>query len=85
MVRFGFPKFIWVAEISTYASYVENKVYGEIVIDATSSRMSHIDRSLIMIRYLDHIGYKIAGGRKKAGHGPVNEEHKGFQFPNANV
>lgn len=79
---FRFPKFIWVAEISTYASYVENKVYGEIVIDATSSRMSHID-SLIMIRYLDHIGYKMPNEGIKQVMDRLKYRVKGFIFPYA--
>lgn len=79
---FRFPKFIWVAEISTYASYVENKVYGEIVIDATSSRMSHID-SLIMIRYLDHIGYKMPDEGIKQVTDRLKHRANGFTFPYA--
>lgn len=54
---FLFPKFVWVAEISTYSAYQKKKVYGEIVLDATAGRMSHID-SLIMVRYLDRVGYR---------------------------
>ncbi|MCR5789606.1 MAG: hypothetical protein K6G83_06930 [Lachnospiraceae bacterium] len=52
------PKFIWVGEISTYNSYTDNMIYGEIVIDATASRISHKE-SLIMVRYLDYIGYRL--------------------------
>ncbi len=51
------PEYIWVAEISTYAAYLERRVYGEIIIDATSGRGSHLE-SLILIRYLDHLGVR---------------------------
>lgn len=79
---FQFPKFIWVAEISTYASYVKNKVYGDIVIDATSSRMSHID-SLIMIRYLDHVGYKMPNEGIKEVTDRLKHRINGYIFPYA--
>ena len=77
---FQFPKFIWVAEISTYASYKQNKVYGEIVIDATSSRMSHID-SLIMIRYLDHVGYRLPNEGTRQVMDRLKHRATSFTFP----
>ena len=55
---FAFPKFVWVIEISTYSSYLNNKIYGEIILDATASRME-LSESLIMIRYLEKIGYRL--------------------------
>ena len=51
------PPYVWAAEISTYQSYQRQKIFGEIVIDATSGRSSHLD-SLILIRYLDHLGWR---------------------------
>ena len=51
------PEYVWVAEISTYASYQNRKIYGEIVIDATSGRNNYLD-SLIMMRYLNHMGFR---------------------------
>ena len=77
---FQFPKFIWVAEISTYASYEQNKIYGEIVVDATSSRMSHID-SLIMIRYLDHVGYRMPNEGTKQVNDRLRHRANSFTFP----
>ena len=69
-------------KISTYASYVKNKVYGDIVIDATSSRMSHID-SLIMIRYLDHVGYKMPNEGIKEVTDRLKHRINGYIFPYA--
>ena len=57
---FHLPSYVWVAEISTYAAYRNQKIYGEIVIDATTGRSSQMD-SLIMIRYLDHMGFRKPG------------------------
>ena len=51
------PPYVWAAEISTYAAYQSGKIYGEIVIDATAGRSDQLD-SLIMIRYLDHLGFR---------------------------
>ncbi|MBR1672654.1 MAG: hypothetical protein IJ702_06985 [Fretibacterium sp.] len=54
------PKFIWVAEISTYCAYRRNEVFGEIVIDATSRRREQILDSLILIRYLNFVGFRAS-------------------------
>lgn len=45
-----FPKFIWICEITTQKLFSEEKVVGEIIIDATSSADAKMD-SFIMIHY----------------------------------
>ena len=51
------PRFVWVAEISTYRAYLNRQIYGEIVIDATAGRNSSLD-SLILVRYLNRLGFR---------------------------
>lgn len=51
-----YPKFIWVAEISTYELYQNRKILGEIVLDATSTRKDLSD-SIILIKYKNRLGY----------------------------
>lgn len=74
------PKFIWVAEISTYKMYKKNKIYGEIVIDATSSRTNHID-SLIMMRYLNHIGFRMPNESTKNIFDGLKHRTVDFSYP----
>lgn len=45
-----FPKFVWVCEISSKALYENQKVLGEIIIDATSSPDAKMD-SIIIVNY----------------------------------
>lgn len=54
-----YPKFVWVAEIFTKQSYEEGMAYGEIVVDATAARNSSIEESIVMLRYLSNIGYRL--------------------------
>ena len=56
------PKFIWVAEISTNCAYRRNEVFGEIVIDATSRRREQLLDSLLLIRYLNFVGFRASSG-----------------------
>lgn len=74
------PRFVWVAELSTYSSYLERKVYGEIILDATSSRMSHLD-SLLMVRYLDHLGYRNPGEGFRQISNRIRHKALGFNYP----
>ena len=53
-----YPKFLWIGEISTISKYKEEKVIGEIVIDATSSKNSKFE-SVISIRYKNCFGYRL--------------------------
>lgn len=78
--RLRLPRFIWVAEISTFFSYENEKIYGEIIIDATSSRMSCLD-SLIMIRYLSNIGYRMPDEDIKMILGRICHEVKDCTYP----
>lgn len=54
-----YPKFVWVAELFTKSSYEKNQAYGEIIIDATAARNSSVEESVIMLRYLSNIGYRL--------------------------
>lgn len=45
-----FPKFVWVCELSTKEMYLDGKILGEIIIDATSSADAKAD-SFIIIHY----------------------------------
>lgn len=45
-----FPKFVWVCELSTQEMYLDGKILGEIIIDATSSADAKAD-SFIIIHY----------------------------------
>ena len=54
--QISFPKFLWVAEISTYELYQKQKILGEIVIDATSTR-NDLSDSVVMIKYKSLFGY----------------------------
>ena len=51
------PRYVWVGELTTYSAYRNRQIYGEIVLDATAGRSSQMD-SLILIRYLDHLGFR---------------------------
>ena len=55
-----YPRFLWVAEISTHKEYKKGVVYGEIVLDATTP-VTGADlgygRSVILLRYFSHVGY----------------------------
>lgn len=57
----NFPKYIWVAELSTYDKYKEGKVQGEILLDATypidmfkGNSDSTLD-PILLVRYLNNI------------------------------
>mgnify|MGYP003416546851 FL=1 len=52
------PKFIWVCEISTKELYKENKIFGEIILDATASKHDKFNQ-LILLRYPNKLSYKI--------------------------
>ena len=52
------PKFVWVCEISTLSEYKNNKIIGEIVLDATSSKYDKLE-STILIRYQQKFGFKL--------------------------
>lgn len=56
--NFIYPKFLWVAEISTHDAFNKEKVYGEIILDATASRYNRAN-SIILIRYLSNVGYRF--------------------------
>ncbi len=53
-----YPKFLWIAEISTYNMYKEQHIIGEVVIDATGFRKDGIN-NIISIRYGNHLGYRL--------------------------
>lgn len=57
--NFIYPKFLWVAEISTHNAFNKGKVYGEIILDATASRYNLANSSIILIRYLSNVGYRF--------------------------
>ena len=51
------PRFVWVCEIYTKDSYMNNQVVGEIVMDATSSRQDEA-RSIILFHYPFFLVYR---------------------------
>lgn len=65
------PKFIWVAELSLKNLYFQNKVFGEIIIDATASR--HTRDSLIAVHYPGYFGYRLP-------HEPVSKIYDMLKF-----
>lgn len=50
------PKFIWVAEISTYDLFQKGEVFGEVIVDATATRYSY--DKLIALHYPGLLGYR---------------------------
>lgn len=53
-----YPKFLWIAELSTIEEYENNKVFGEIVLDATATRYNPLD-SIIFMRFLNTYSYRL--------------------------
>ncbi len=52
------PKFIWVAELSLKNFFLEDRVFGEIIIDATAARHAGIN-SLIAVHYPGYLGIRF--------------------------
>ncbi len=52
-----YPKFVWVLEMTDASNYIENKILGEVVMDATAM-MSQKEDSMILMRYIDEIAYR---------------------------
>ena len=72
-----YPKFLWLAEISTQSKYEQNKILGEIVLDATAAITGYVssyENSVILLRYFNHIGYSYKEGKE------IYENEKGEQF-----
>ena len=53
-----YPKFLWVAEITTQEKYKDEEIYGEIVLDATADR-NNTENSIICMRFLDFFSYRL--------------------------
>ena len=53
-----YPKFLWVAEITTQEKYNNEEIYGEIVLDATSDR-NNPENSIICMRFLNFFSYRL--------------------------
>jgi len=51
------PKFIWVAELSTYDLFQKGKIFGEIIVDATATRYSY--DKLIALHYPGLLGFRL--------------------------
>lgn len=58
-----YPKFIWVGEISTKKLYEEEKILGEVILDATSysTEFNYLD-SIISIHFLSQVTNKVKYG-----------------------
>lgn len=54
----AFPKFVWVCELSTKKMYMDGKILGEIIIDATSSADAKAE-SFIVIHYPGVVCYRM--------------------------
>lgn len=68
-----YPKFIWVGEITTKKLYQEEKILGEIILDATSysTETNYLD-SIISIHFLNQI-------TNKTKYGSIEELIRGFK------
>mgnify|MGYP000081838082 FL=1 len=55
--QIALPKFIWVCEYGTSKTYMNHKILGEIVLDATSAK-HHIFESVISVRNGDSVTYR---------------------------
>lgn len=75
-----YPKFLWVAELSTHRLFGQEQIVGEIVLDATSSRTNSME-SLIMVRYFSNVGYRMPDESAKIIFTRLLKEVKGFQYP----
>ena len=53
-----YPKFLWVAELSTPKAYAQEKVCGEIVLDATADRYTNTN-CFVLIRLLRNFSYRL--------------------------
>lgn len=53
-----YPKFLWVGELFTPESYEKEKIFGEIVLDATADRHNKTN-SIILIRLLNKFSYRL--------------------------
>ncbi len=53
-----FPKFLWIMELSSYDLYKTEKIWGEIILDATSAQ-GNWEEYIIAMRLFDHIGYRL--------------------------
>lgn len=56
--QLAYPKFLWVAELTTYEKYGDEEIYGEIVLDATADRNNPED-SIICMRFLSSFSYRM--------------------------
>lgn len=56
--QLAYPKFLWVAELTTYEKYDDEEIYGEIVLDATADRNNPED-SIICMRFLSSFSYRM--------------------------
>lgn len=53
-----YPKFLWVMELSTYTLYKQEKILGEVVLDATSAQGKWAEY-IISMRIVDYVGYRL--------------------------
>lgn len=70
-----YPKFIWVCELSTIETFNNNKIIGEIVLDATATPLQPLD-SVILVNY----PYQIYLRKPNDSNGYLNDQKKGYNF-----
>lgn len=78
--NFVYPKFLWVAEISTHNQFDDGNIYGEIILDATASKINSSD-SIIMIRYLSNVGFRFPDEDKNLLFKRLSEKFEDFVYP----
>ncbi len=52
------PKFVWIMELATYSNYSQKRIFGEFVLDATSSRNS-AHNSILLFRIGEYFSYRF--------------------------
>ena len=70
-----YPKFIWVCELSTIETFNNNKIIGEIILDATATPLQPLD-SVILVNY----PYQIYLRKPNDSNGYLNDQIKGYNF-----
>ncbi len=68
-----YPKFIWVCELSTIETFENNKIIGEIILDATASPLQPVD-SVILVNY----PYQIYLRKPNDSNGYLNDQTKKY-------
>lgn len=75
-----FPKFVWVCELSTRKMYQDNKILGELIIDATASADAKAD-GVIIVHYPGVICFRMPEDIEKHAEGKVEKIEEWQAYP----